>query len=180
MPENHELLPPEVLTCNLWVLSAAQGAPEARQAWYQPNGTRLPVVEAFQQKLASRLDPQAGLEAGVGKPGKSLYPKGISNRQSGKYATKNIPGSGYAHPIPHYILLPLYAWGVGEWDLDAVRPLMLKEHPTVGFSLEEACLAERVSVLDSQGAIADSLISKLRSAGCKVERITSDGTIIAL
>ncbi len=80
-------------------------------------------------------------------------------------------------PIAHYILLPLYAWGASSWDLALIQPLLDETHPTVGFSLVEARLARRVTVV--AGAISDSALQMLHQSGCQVERLLEDGTLVA-
>jgi hypothetical protein len=81
--------------------------------------------------------------------------------------------------ISHYVLLPLYAWGAADWDLEVIQPLLQESHPTVGFSLTEARLAARVTVVGGDGAISAEALDMLRSSGCKVERVMDDGTLIA-
>jgi hypothetical protein len=88
-------------------------------------------------------------------------------------------GLNGAHPIHHYLLLPVYEWGVPEWHLDAIKPFIRKYQPTVGFSLVEAALAESVTVLATEGEIPESALDQLRFAGCKVERIEARGTSLA-
>jgi hypothetical protein len=83
------------------------------------------------------------------------------------------------HPISHYLLLPIYGWGVPEWHLDAVRPFIKEFHPTIGFSLDEASHAVRVTVVGGVQAYSDQDLQPLIHAGCIVERITVDGTIVA-
>jgi hypothetical protein len=81
--------------------------------------------------------------------------------------------------ISHYILLPLYAWGAADWDLSIIQPLIQETHPTIGFSLAEARLATRVTVLGGEGAISAEAIDMLRTNGCQVERVLDDGTLVA-
>ena len=38
-----------------------------------------------------------------------------------------------AHPINHYVLLPLYAWGAANWELSMVEALLQESHPAIGF-----------------------------------------------
>jgi len=83
------------------------------------------------------------------------------------------------HPISHYVLLPLYAWGIANWDLALIQPLLEESHPTVGFSLAEARLAERVTVVGGEGAISPETLDMLRASGCRVERVLEDGTLVA-
>ncbi len=84
-----------------------------------------------------------------------------------------------SHTISHYVLLPLYAWGAADWDLEVIQPLLQESHPTVGFSLTEARLAGRVTVVGGDGAISAEALDMLRAAGCKVERVMDDGTLVA-
>jgi hypothetical protein len=82
-------------------------------------------------------------------------------------------------PIEHYLLLPLYEWGVAEWHLDAIKPFVKKYHPTVGFSLKEAVLASKVTVVGNEQSFPEEILERLRASGCEVERISGDGTSIA-
>ena len=81
--------------------------------------------------------------------------------------------------IRHYLLLPTYEWGIADWHLDIIRPFVKKHAATVGFSLEEAALAEMVTAIGNDQTFPEELLDRLRSAGCKVERIDGDGTTIA-
>jgi len=83
------------------------------------------------------------------------------------------------HPISHYVLLPLYAWGIANWDLALIQPILEESHPTVGFSLAEARLAARVTVVGGEGAISAEALDMLRTSGCSVERVLEDGTFVA-
>ncbi len=85
----------------------------------------------------------------------------------------------HSHTISHYVLLPVYAWGAADWDLEVIQPLLQESHPTVGFSLTEARLAARVTVVGGNGAISAEALDMLRASGCKVERVMDDGTLIA-
>jgi hypothetical protein len=83
------------------------------------------------------------------------------------------------HPISHYVLLPLYSWGIANWDLALIQPILEDSHPTVGFSLAEARLAARVTVVGGEGAISPETLDMLRASGCRVERVLEDGTLVA-
>jgi hypothetical protein len=91
------------------------------------------------------------------------------------------PGSpaGQDHPIAHYLLLPIYEWGIADWHLEAIRPFIKRHRPTVGFSLEEASHAVRVTVIGSQQIFPDEALETLSRSGCQVDRIAGDGTSIA-
>lgn len=181
-----------VLACNFWLLAAEGDSKYQTQAWFQSENTRLPVVDVFRQWIGvqppemgtwqgqvddleaskSELEEEANQVDEPVSEGKSAAPA------QNKYAEKQPVGEEF-HPIAHYVLLPLYAWGAGEWDLELIQPWINETHPTVGFSLAEARLARRVSVVGGPGAISDEVLRMLRLAGCQVERVLADGTVIA-
>jgi hypothetical protein len=84
-----------------------------------------------------------------------------------------------ANRIKHYLLLPAYDWGVDEVHLEAIRPFIRKYRPTVGFSSDEAVLADCVTVIGDETAYPEEALNRMRQAGCRVERIQGDGTTIA-
>jgi len=63
--------------------------------------------------------------------------------------------------------------------MDLIQPIIQDSHPTIGFSLSEARLAEKVTVVGGEGAVSDEALALLRKSGCFVERIYEDGTLIA-
>jgi hypothetical protein len=159
-----EQIPQEVLACNFWLLVASAGSRYASQAWFQPDGTPLPVVGALRQWLINRRLPSLSTE------GQEVTLTTEAKARS---------GPALSRPIPHYLLLPLYAWGAADWQLEALHPFIQKYHPTVGFSLVEAALAERVTVIGGAQSFPDNALERLRATGCRVERIQGDGTSIA-
>ncbi len=82
-------------------------------------------------------------------------------------------------PISHYVLLPLYAWGAADWDLSIIQPMLNESHPTIGFSLDEARFAQRVTVIGGEGALSKDALAMLQANGCYVERVLDDGTLVA-
>jgi hypothetical protein len=168
LAENPGSLPPQVLCGNFWLLAACPQTPHVPQAWFKPDGQALPIVGALRQWLAGLPGPPQdqpeSMAAVTGQPCTAAPLEGAPPR---------------SHPIKHYLLLPLFEWGIADWYLDAIRPFVKKHHPTVGFSLEEAIHAARVTVVGSRHLIPDSKVDELRAAGCLVERIDGDGTSIA-
>jgi hypothetical protein len=142
-----------VLCCNFWLMTTTPESPYISQAWFQPEGQSLPVVGALKQWVAER-----------------------ENRKS---AILNPENFAVPHPIAHYLLIPAYEWGVADWHLDVIRPFVKKYHPTIGFSLQEAFFAERVTVIGSDNIFSENDLDRLRKTGCQVERIQGDGTSIA-
>lgn len=160
-PPDLNYIPSEVLSLNYWVLSTKTDSEFANDAWYRPDGKVLPVVNAMKQWVKLQ---------------------NLSTTSDGK-STKNTnltPNGAVFHPIDHYLLMPLYAWGVADWDLEAIRPFIQSAHPTIGFSIHEASLASHVTVFGDLPSITNEAIEMLRSAGCRVERIKSDGTVLAI
>ena len=147
------VIPAEVLAGHFSLLGCREDDPQAKRAWFRAGGGHHPAVIALRHQ-ASRLEKTAS--------GHSFTP--IRKR---------------AHPIAHYLLLPAYTWGVSDWHLTAVRPYLKKFRPTLGFSLEDALLAERVTVVGNEHDFPEDSLNALRAAGCYVERIGGDGTSIA-
>lgn len=177
-------LPPEILACNFWLLAAAPGSPDAEHAWYPCGGEPLPVAQAFAQWVAYHRRTSPPTDGGVDAPG-WLPPASQEAENTALQAA--LPGREVlsrdletaSAPIDHYILLPLYAWGAASWDLTLIQPLLDETHPTVGFSLAEARLARRVTVVGGSGAVSDAALEMLRHSGCKVQRMREDGTLVA-
>lgn len=156
-----EAVPDHVLAGNFWLLTADSQDSSAEHAWYRPDGSTLPAVEAFKTWTASRTSSEpVEPKAAVHPP----EPPGI--KVSGK-------------PIAHYLLLPIYEWGVANWHLEVTRPFIKKHHPTVGFSVEEAMNAGKVTIVGGEQSFPDELAEQLRASGCVVVQISGDGTTIA-
>jgi hypothetical protein len=140
-----------------WLLGAEPGTGEYSSAWIKSDGKTLPIV-----KLLSHINTD--------------YQESVD--QSTK-TTANNSQDQLIHPIEHYLLLPCYEWGVADWHLEVIRPFVLRHHPTVGYALEEAMLAKKVTVIGGDQDFPPESISHLRNSGCDVEQISGDGTSIA-
>jgi hypothetical protein len=92
-------------------------------------------------------------------------------------AVKNI--SSTSAKIEHYVLLPAYEWGVADWHLEVIRPYVKKYRPTVGFSIDEAQQARRVTIVGGHESFPDDVAQALSASGCEVTQIKGDGTSIA-
>jgi len=92
---------------------------------------------------------------------------------------ENLIIGGNQKSISHYLLLPSYASGVSDAVLNKVRPIIKKLRPTVGFSLEEASHAEKVSIFPDPFQFSDEQIDQLRASGCKVDLLPENGIEIA-
>ena len=163
-------VPPEVLACNFWLLAAAPESPHANQAWFQSDGTRLPAAAAIRKMAANQIDSAVT---------ENLISKSSRNRLNSQSGQNSLSESS-SRPISHYLLVPLYAWGISEWDLENIRPIIEKYHPTVGFSLDEARLADRVTIAGGSKAFTEKDLQHLRSAGCSLEIIEAGGKIVPI
>jgi hypothetical protein len=162
------LFAPEVMAACFWLLSASKGENEATQAWFQSNREYLPVVDAIRGWLGSKKIP-SHLVAPTSPDEKSISIEPQSPDPSGTHYKA----------IQHYLLLPSYGWGVADWDLDSVMPFIHQEKPAIGFSPMEAKHAKIVTVFEPKKGYWDKQISDFCKAGCQVQRLSVDGTIIA-
>ena len=71
-------------------------------------------------------------------------------------------------------------YGVADWDLDAIIPILRQYHPTVGFSIHEACLASRVTILGDHYQLSQETLKLLHDADCIVERLDKNGIFLAI
>jgi hypothetical protein len=156
--QEYDPVPPELLTCNFWLLSASQGDPEAKNAWYKPDNEQLPIVGVLKQWVSNG---------------------GADPSTTSKYLSGSGAYIGGVRPISHYLLLPTFEWGVTDLHLDAIRPFINKYQPTIGFSPVEASHAKKVTVVGGSSDIPESIIDGLLAAGCIVEQISGDGMNIA-
>ena len=168
-------VPGNVIGANFWLLSAPDGSPPAKQAWYQEDGQALPIVEAVKgwqaeaPKQSKSVEPETDEVTEVNHAFPSLFDEEPTHTEH----------SHIEHKFEHYLLLPTFEWGVADWHLDVIRGFVKSHQPTIGFSLEEAAQAARVTVIGSEKEFPNTAINQLRSAGCIVRQITGDGTSIA-
>jgi hypothetical protein len=170
--EPFDPLPDSLIVVNYWLLAAEHSSPDVASAWYQPDGRVLPVVSAMKQ-WAAISSPLSIAEEEISQPGNSILQKSVENQLSNS-------SSPVLHPVDHYFLLPLYAWGVSDWDLESIFPIIRKFHPTVGFSIHEACLATRVTIVGSHYQLSSEAQKLLQDAGCFVDRLDNDGIFLAI
>ena len=139
-----------------WLLAAEPASPQAAQAWFDAEGQPRPAAAALRAQHRER-----------------------SQKRRQQAAGKAFGALAGGHPIRHYLLLPGFEWGVPDWYLEIIRPFVKKHRPTVGFSVDEASLAERVTVVGNSPHFSQELVCRLENAGCLVEKIGGDGTSIA-
>jgi hypothetical protein len=74
--------------------------------------------------------------------------------------------------LSHYLLIPSYEWGISDFHFDLIRPFVKKHQPTIGFSIEDAIKAKRVTIVGGLETFPEEKANDLRSAGCIVDRIS--------
>jgi hypothetical protein len=158
-PEPLEEIPNNVLTGVFWLLSAKGNDPLSTQAWFKSSGQTLPIVSLMQSWRAKK-------------------PKEIHKTTDFVREINEKPAANN-RIIKHYLLLPVYEWGISDWHLEVTQPFIRKYTPTIGFSVEEACLAENVTVVGGEKSFPPQVIKQLQDAGCQVKQIYGDGTSIA-
>ena len=158
-------LPSNILSCNFWLLAARDSQAWANQAWFNENGSLTALGKAMKDKAANSIT--------ASKSRKTAAPHVKMEKADPVTAPQN------GHPVKEYVLIPYYDWGVADFHLDAIRPYLKKYKPTIGFSLAEAKLADKVILLGGEDTFTPQAMRDLQSAGCQVERISGDGTQIA-
>lgn len=132
-------LPAEVLGGAFWLLLAPPEAPEAGAAWLEPGGKPRGVVAALEALRPGRPHPET--------------------------TAKRAP----VEAERHYILLPSFARGVPPHYLSAVLPWLQNGAATVGFRLEEALQAQRVTVLGQPDDFPAEVRAALQASGAVLE-----------
>lgn len=145
-----EQLPGSVIAACIWPLTSEEKGAQAGHNWFETDGT-LAAQAAAVVAWAKNLDKSPA-------------------------AAKSAAGE---HPIQHYLLLPSYEWGIADWHLEVIQPFVKRHRATVGFSLEEARLARKVTVLGGPQVFSEDALTQLRQSGSLVDRISGDGTTIA-
>lgn len=157
-----EPVPDFVFAYNFYFLASNEDFKNSNCSWYLSDGSKLPIVDelkTWQLKIS-----------------------GTKNNSTSKVFTDNVirkSESKSFRPIKHYVLIPSYEWGVSDWHLDVTRDFIKKHKATIGFSVEEASNAERVTLIGGENTFSENVLSQLHAAGCKVEQINGDGTEIA-
>ena len=152
-----ELLEPVsagVVCGSFWLLSTEPGSPYEEYAWFKADGSWLPVVKSIKE---------------------------INKQSSGSNETmvNSNRVNNTKYPLSHYVLLPSFEWGVADFHLEVIKPFIKKYKPAVGFSLDEARLASRITVIGGENQFSEQIINQLRLSGSIVEHITGDGSSIA-
>lgn len=101
----------------------------------------------------------------------SSNPKRVPARPSGPDGSKVLSNPSQPKSLRHYLLLPRnQASDASAWE--NAKGYVQAFQPAVGFSPEEAALAERVTLAGGEDTFPVELEESLRSAGAIVERLT--------
>jgi hypothetical protein len=147
-------LPHNLLNVNFWLLAAAEGSAFAPEAWYRPNGTTLTAVDALKHVPAHGL------------------PAARRRTDESKALGLDQIVAAPAKLLRHYMLLPVFEWGVSDWHWNATLDFVKAHRPVCGFSPDEALHAQRVTIVGNEQGVGPDVEATLRQAGCTVERIS--------
>jgi hypothetical protein len=151
-------VPEHVLNVNYWVLASGEGSPFAAEAWYKPGGATLTAAQALKQA------PAHGLPAAQHRANES---RALGLEQAAaKLAASN------EKQLKHYVLLPVFEFGVSDWHWGAALDFVKAHRPVCGFSPDEAAHAARVTIFGNEQGVSPAVEEQLRRAGCAVERIS--------
>lgn len=173
-------LPDQTVACCFPLVPTSENEIVSRLSWYHSDASPRPLVDAVKRWAAGIPSSNVSDTTMKGLPGEDTgsIPAGETAQEVDSVQDSDLHGEE-SPLISHYILLPLYAWGAADWDFELISPLLRDSHPTVGFSLNEASRAERVTVVGGPGVFTEEALALLRSSGCTIDRLTDNGTIIA-
>ncbi len=144
-------LPDYVMNHAYWVLHGYSGDPKHQSDWFSDDGGELPAVSALKLMLKS---PRPGL---------------ATNGESDPARARR--------PIYHYVFFysPSTPPLGGGWErsslMEAVSYYVDRFEPVVGFDIEEAKRASRVTLVGGDLQVGAALEGELKAAGCLVERV---------
>ena len=144
-------VPDYLLNLAFWALAAGDEDPTETHAWYKRDTSTLPAVGAIKQlkKHPRRFSwDDSANRATTGESTRPIY----------HYALLQAPGSSPGSPD-----------GPARWLLPAAMEYVAHFRPTVGFSVDEARRASRVTVIGTDPRGVASAEDTLSQAGCLVE-----------
>jgi hypothetical protein len=129
-----------------------------------------PVLGLCFRLLASDPDATEASEAWFRNDGTTLP---IVDSLKRRALAKNLhPSKGTPKSLRHYLLIPQERESISERTWNALRNYLLAFQPVCGFSIEEACQAEKVTIL---GGIPSTVAAlRLQNSGCHVEFLAAE------
>ncbi len=159
-------LPSNVVAAGLWLLAAEADSPAAGQAWFDRDGIPNAIADAALEpgRLAAHSFPTLEVEAAFEAQIFAGDNEAISHSMPSAELTASVPGT--PRSIRHYLLLP-----DATWPLQQAAAFIAQHQPTIGFSLAEAMLAQRVTLAGGLQAFSDATLRELIQAGCQVQSL---------
>lgn len=152
-----------LLACNFWLLASGANSPYTSEAWFQEDNSSLPIVEFLHTYWES---------------GKAL-PTQPNPTSIEEYSTAGETTGITGNVNPHYLLLPPESHNSLGKKTTKLETYLRQWKPKIGFSISEATRAERVTLLGVQADYPQDWLTQLLHAGCTVEWMQEDGTILA-
>lgn len=143
-------LPDYVFNNAFWLLRNGEGCPFEGHAWYKSDGRQLKAVDALKQ-TAHR-----------------------PRRMNSAPPTSSPLPSGEAKPLFHYVLCPVWEWGVSERYWRLLINYVKAFKPACGFDPNEAAMARYVTIIGRPPGVPQLVEEGLKARGCQVERIAGD------
>lgn len=147
-------VPDYLFNVTFWALAAGDSEPSETHAWYKRDTSTLPAVDALK-----RLKKQ---------------PRRF------RWSAANRPdlGQDSHHPIYHYVLFASSTTSASgsrsaRWMVPAAVEYIDHFRPAIGFTVEEARRASRVTVIGPDLETTAAIEAALASAGCLVEPIVA-------
>ena len=150
--------PPTVLACNFWLMASEKDQPESSHAWFIGKKPQNPFIK---EMIENNIQEQTKIPVSAEKQKKS-------RRSDPKQCL-----------IKHYVLLPNHEYGISGWELDQIIPLINKDKVTIGFSIEEAILSQKVTLIAEKDSYPNDILKTLKKFGCLIEQLDQNGTSIA-
>jgi hypothetical protein len=139
---------------HFWLLTSSPEHPEDGNAWCPENRPPLPVVELLQDYAAK-------------KSASTFAP-----------ADDNPTKPGSSHP-KHYLLVPDSLAANADWVRTCLGDYLSRRKPMLGTSTQHARHARRITIIGSEPWLPESAFTEFQHAGCLIEEIYGDGTLIA-
>jgi hypothetical protein len=135
-------------------------------------GARLnaPVLCLCFRLLAAEVGTPESAEAWFRHDGTTLP---IVDALKRRALAKNLhPSKAVNKSLRHYLLLPQDPGSLSSQTWESLRSYLLAFQPACGFSIEEACQAEKVTILGGTPSTITAL--RLQDSGCHVDYLAAD------
>lgn len=145
-----EDLAENIVGCNFYILAANPDTEMTKFAWFDGKKALFKGAQEISREYCLYVQQDSQEKAGVANEG--FFRK-------------------IAHPIHHYLLLPQDSSIRMDKQLQEVLPFIQKYRPTIGTSLDEAQMAEKVTIFADQENFNPEAVIHLQKSGCEIEWI---------